>query len=251
MPDIATHQFGPAQAPVVIFAHGWGRSHADMIPAAELVADRARVVLLDLPGFGQSPRPEAAWGTGDYATHLRDYIVNDLGYERFIWVGHSFGARIGLRMAAAAASPIDHLVVVAGAGVRVPPSLRQRLSGAWRGRMFRLRRRFAGPDQIEALERRYGSPDYVQSRQTGLRDIFVKTVQEDQSDSVGAITCPTTLIYGAKDTETPPAQGRLLHRLVPGSVYIEPPAFDHLSVLSRGRHQIAVVLKDILGGSAR
>ena len=79
-----------------------------------------------------------------------------------------------------------------------------------------------------------------------MRDIFIQTVKEDQTNDVGRIIAPTYLIYGAKDTETPPAEGRILHDRIPNSVYIECPEFDHLSVLTRGRHQIANVLKDIL-----
>ena len=96
------------------------------------------------------------------------------------------------------------------------------------------------------LEKKYGSADYVNSRETGLRDIFLKTVNEDQTENIKTISSPTTLIYGSKDTETPPVIGRMLNQLIPSSRYIECPEFDHSTILTRGRHQIALVLKEAI-----
>lgn len=251
MIDVKREELGRPDGPVVVFAHGWDRTHKDFMPVAELIAGSARAILLDLPGFGDSPRPAETWGTEEYARALRDLIVRELGHERFIWVGHSFGGRIGLRMASMQDSPIEHLIVVAGAGVKRPVPWWQSLRPWLRSQAFRRRRgRATTEDALIALERRYGSPDYVRSRETGLRDIFVKTVTEDQSENARAIRCPTTLIYGARDTETPPAIGRILNELIPNSTYIECPVFDHHSILTRGRHQIALALKESIEGAA-
>ena len=247
MKPIASVELGQPDGPVVVFAHGWGRTHADFLPVAELIAAQARCILVDLPGFGDTPRPDDAWDTHEYAHHMRDALAEKIGDQPYIWVGHSFGARVGLRLAAQAHSPISHLVVVAGAGVKLPRPLWQQLRGKWRSLMFKRKKTQAHDEAaLIALEKTYGSADYVHSREIGMRDIFLQTVKEDQTNEVGRIIAPTHLIYGAKDTATPPAEGRVLHAKIPHSTYIECPAFDHLSVLTRGRHQIANVIKDIL-----
>lgn len=247
MKPIASVEIGQSAGPVVVFAHGWDRTHRDFLPVAELIGGHARCLLLDLPGFGDSPNPDEGWGSLDYATHLRAFLA-DQGIDRFTWVGHSYGGRVGLRLGAMDDSPLERLVIVAGAGVKVPVPQHKQLRGKFRAWQFRRKRAQAlNPAAVIALEQEYGSPDYVRSRDLGLRETFVKAVQEDQRRSARKITCATTLIYGGKDTETPPAEGRLLHKLIKGSVYVECPEFDHLSVLTRGRHQIASVLKDSLG----
>ncbi|MDO6592075.1 MULTISPECIES: alpha/beta fold hydrolase [Rhodobacterales] len=247
MKPIASVELGQPDGLVVVFAHGWGRTHADFLPVAELIAGQARCILFDLPGFGDTPRPDDAWDTHDYADYMRDVLAEKIGDQPYIWVGHSFGARVGLRLAAQPNSPISQLVVVAGAGVKLPRSLWQQLRGQLRSVQFRRKKaQAADQTQIIELEKIYGSADYIHSREIGMRDIFLQTVKEDQSNDVGRIIAPTHLIYGAKDTATPPAEGRVLHARIPNSVYIECPAFDHLSILTRGRHQIANVLKDIL-----
>lgn len=247
MKPIASVELGQPDAPVVVFAHGWGRTRADFMPVAELIAGQARCVMFDLPGFGETPRPDDAWDTNDYADYMRQVLADKFGDAPVIWVGHSFGGRVGLRLAAQPQSPISRLVIVAGAGVKLPRTVWQQLRSQWRGAQFKRKKARAGDDyEIIALEKQYGSADYVHSREIGMRDIFIKTVQEDQTNDVGRIIAPTHLIYGAKDTETPPAEGRVLHDHIPNSVYIECPEFDHLSVLTRGRHQIAQVIKEIL-----
>jgi len=243
-------RIGRDGAPWVVFGHGWGRTHRDFIPVAEMLAPVARSLLIDLPGFGATPRPEGDWGTQDYAAHIAGHLARTHGIERFVWVGHSFGGRVGLRLAAAPTPGLRHLVIVAGAGVPRRRSPWEEWRGRIRGAQFRrLKARATGEHEIVALEKRFGSPDYVASRDLGLRDIFVKTVGEDQTRAARAIDVPTTLIYGGKDTETPPEIGHRLHRLIKGSAYVECPEFGHISILDRGRHQIALAVKEALGAA--
>lgn len=244
-------KIGTEGAPAVVFAHGWGRSHRDFIPVAEALAPVAQSYLLDLPGFGDSPRPEDGWGTAQYADYLQQHLRDDLGLDRYIWVGHSFGGRIGLRLGAAQA-PLDHLVIVAGAGVPRDIPRHEQIKRRARGRMFKLRKKLTrGEEALAALEARFGSVDYVHSREIGMRDIFLSTITENQSADLPSITAPTTLIYGARDTETPPEIGRKIADLVPGATYIECPQFDHISILDRGRHQIALAVKSALNEVAK
>ena len=231
----------------MVFAHGWGRTHRDFIPVAEALAPCAASVLLDLPGFGQTPRPEAAWDTADYADALAEALRGGLCPVPVVWVGHSFGGRIGLRLAVRHPDLLSGLVLVAAAGVPRAQPLAAQVRGRWLGWRFRRLKAAARDDAaLAALEERFGSADYVQSRRDGLRDIFLKVVAEDQTPDLGRITVPTTLIYGGRDTETPPELGRRMAARIPRAEYVELPPFDHLSVLDRGRHQIALAVKEKL-----
>ncbi|MCC5984693.1 MAG: alpha/beta hydrolase [Rhodobacteraceae bacterium] len=246
-PAIQHIEIGAEDAPRVVFAHGWGRSHRDFIPAAEALAPVARSVLADLPGFGASPRPKAAWDTADYADALAEALRGGLMRGPVVWVGHSFGGRIGLRMAVRHPELLSGLVLVAAAGIPRAQSVAARLRGGWRSWRFRrLKAQAADDGALLALEERFGSADYVQSRRDGLRDIFLKTIAEDQSADLARIAVPTTLIYGGRDTETPPEIGHRMAHAIPGAEYVELAPCDHISVLDRGRHQIALAVKEKL-----
>ncbi len=252
MLEISTVELGDEHSPPIVFGHGWGRDHKDFLPVAELVACNSRAILLDFPGFGGTPRPKAAWNTEDYAKAVKEHLIVELGLTRYYWVGHSFGGRVGLRLAAMPDSPIEQLFVIAGAGVKRPQKFSEGLKSKLRSWVFQRRKaRAQTEDEIIELEKRYGSPDYIHSREIGLRDIFLKTVQEDQTNQLSKITCPTTFIYGEKDTETPPEIGQTLHQLISGSVYVECPEFDHHSILTRGRHQVATMLLEQLSRGAQ
>ena len=243
-------QIGDSAKPPVVFGHGWGRSYRDFIPVAEALAPVARSYLIDFPGFGDTPRPDETWGTEDYADHVLNFLKAEHGLTRFTWVGHSFGGRVGMRIAAKHKAAIEHLVLVASAGVPRTRSAWQKLKGRRRGMEFKFRKAMAkGDEALLALEKQYGSIDYIHSRDIGMRDIFVKTVNEDQTSTLPEIQSTTTLIYGGKDVDTPVEVGQKLAAGIANSSLIICPHYDHISILDRGRHQIALAIKERLGAA--
>jgi pimeloyl-ACP methyl ester carboxylesterase len=110
--------------PVVVL-HGWGGRIESMAPVLSCLSGARRVLALDLPGFGDSPAPPTAWGTCDYATFVRR-VLADAGVERADFVGHSFGAKTSLYLAAT--TPLVSRLVLAGSsGLRTPPSFAARV----------------------------------------------------------------------------------------------------------------------------
>lgn len=234
----------PTEAPLVVLVHGWGHSHANMLPLAQAMPRGTRSVLLDLPGFGAAPPPPGAWGTEDYADAVAEWLAGSSAVRR-IWVAHSFGCRVGLQLAARHPELIDGLFLIAAAGLPPRRSPAARLRIAVRRWAFRLARGLTpeGPAR-DRLRERFGSADY---RQAGaLRPILVKAVGEDLSDVARAVRCPALLVYGDRDTETPPELGTRFNGLMPGSRLVVLRGFDHWSVLTDGRHQIAQRLGEFL-----
>lgn len=243
-------QIGDPTKPAVVFGHGWGRTYRDFIPVAEALAPVARSYLIDFPGFGDTARPDNTWGTEDYATHILEFLKTEHGLSCFTWVGHSFGGRVGMRIAAQNKDAINHMVLVASAGIPRTRTSLQRLKSRQRSWAFKLRKAMAKDDAaLAALEQQYGSADYIHSREIGMRDIFVKTVNEDQTDTLADITCATSVIYGGLDFETPVELGRRLAAGIANSELIICPHYDHISILDRGRHQIALCVKERLVAS--
>ena len=79
-----------------------------------------------------------------------------------------------------------------------------------------------------------------------MRPILVKAVGEDLSEVARAVRCPAVLVYGDRDSETPPEIGARLNRLMPQSQLVVLRGFDHWNVLTDGRHQIAQRLGEFL-----
>jgi pimeloyl-ACP methyl ester carboxylesterase len=59
------------------------------------------------------------------------------------------------------------------------------------------------------------------------------------------------LIYGTRDTETPPEIGERLNKLISGSELALLQGFTHLNILTDGRHQVAMKIRRFVEQIAR
>jgi pimeloyl-ACP methyl ester carboxylesterase len=235
----------PAEAPEIVWAHGWGHSHAALVPLAEALRPRADSWLVDLPGFGASTVPPGAWGTADYADAMAAWLAR-LPARRRVWAGHSFGCRVGLQLAARHPQAVAGLFLIAAAGLPPHRSLAARLKRLPRRLAFRALRAMTseGPER-DRLRERYGSSDY---RTAGvMRPVLVKAVNEDLTEAARAIRLPVVLVHGADDSESPPEIATRLHALIQGSRLHLLRGFDHWTILTGGRHQVTHLLGDMLG----
>jgi pimeloyl-ACP methyl ester carboxylesterase len=229
---------------MLVWAHGWGHTHENLVPLARAMQRVAPSCLLDLPGFGASPAPAEPWGTADYADAIAQWLAVATKAPP-VWIGHSFGARVGLQLAARHPEQVGGLFLIAAAGLQRQRPLSERARLAARRWAFRLVRRITpdGPAR-ERLRTRFGSADY--QRAGPLRPILVKAVNEDLTEVARAVRCPTMLVYGAEDRETPPELGSRFNALIPKSRLVVLRGFDHWSVLTEGRHQIVQRLTEFL-----
>ncbi len=232
--------FGDAEAPFqLVWAHGWGQDCNALQPLAESWRTSGRNFLIDFPGFGASPRPAKDWGTADYADFCAAFL-NTLPPARRLWIGHSFGCRVGLQLAARHPALVNGLCLIAAAGLPRRRSLGSRLKVKSKVALYKTLR--ALPVGVkDRLRERFGSADYRAAGE--MRGILTKVVNEDLSNVAEEIRGPVKLIYGGADTETPPEIGRRLAQLIPDAEYVELDGLDHYSVLEGGRHQTAFQLK--------
>jgi lipase len=105
------HEWGDPSAPPVVCVHGvsaHGRRFRKL--AEERLARRFRVLAPDLRGHGGSEW-EPPW---TIATHLHDVLetLDDAGVRSADWIGHSFGGRLVLELAALDADRIERAVLL-------------------------------------------------------------------------------------------------------------------------------------------
>ena len=77
----------------IVLVHGWGcrLTHwRDQLPE---FSKRARVIALDLPGHGQSDKPEIKYDMDLFAAAI-DAVMKDAGVEKAVLVGHSMGTPV-------------------------------------------------------------------------------------------------------------------------------------------------------------
>jgi pimeloyl-ACP methyl ester carboxylesterase len=188
-------------APVVLL-HGWGTSSQSLTPLCGALATTFHVLAVDLPGFGWSQPPPSAWGAQEYAGHILR-LMQETGIDRAALVGHSFGGRVAIALAAAEPTRVSRLALVASAGVRPP----RRAGYFVRVATVKLVKRFfslpgwgaTGQRIIAKVSGRVGSRDY---RAAGnMRPTLVKVVNEDLTPILPVIQAPTLILWGDRDQE--------------------------------------------------
>ncbi|HEX2241189.1 MAG TPA: alpha/beta hydrolase [Actinomycetota bacterium] len=198
--------------PVVVL-HGWGGRIESMTPTINCLARHYRVVAVDLPGFGDAPVPQGAWTTADYAIFIRD-LLQGRGVERAHFVGHSFGAKVSLYLAATHQHAVDKLVLVGSSGLRSAPSLRTRIKRS-ASRAARAAGYLGPPGRVlrDSIYSRIASQDY---RDAGpLRPILVRVVNEDFAYLLPRIKASTLLVWGSRDDAVPLAHARQMEKSIP------------------------------------
>ena len=202
----------------VVALHGWGRTGADF---TGLLAG-LDAVAIHLPGFGPAAAPDAVWGTDDYARLVAE-AIESLG--PVVVVGHSFGGRIAVRLAASRPGLVSGLVLTGAPLVRLAPVSKPKLSYRIAKALNRIG---LIPDSVlEARRKKAGSADY-NAAQGIMRDIMVKTVNENYDDDLAGITAPTWMVWGENDTAAPTAAGKVASERIRGAHWTVVPGEAHL-----------------------
>ena len=238
---------GSPAARHVVFLHGWGANRDSLRGIAALFEAACSVHLLDLPGFGEAPLPPSAWSTGDYADLVAQYLVERIRGP-IVLVGHSFGARVCIRLGARHLPDVRGIVLMAAPGLPPLPFSRTawtRLGIRSLRRVLRAASGLTGPGPLEWHTRRFGSRDYLSAG--ALKDVFVRIVNEDLTDSARAIECPVLLLWGSDDRETPPALAHRFQDLMNGRATLEVlPHKDHYLYSGTGAHLCAFKIRSWL-----
>ena len=160
-------------------------------------------IALDLPGFGgATPEPDAAMGSPGYAERVAP-VLDELT-QPAVLVGHSFGGRVAVHLAATHPDKVAALVLT---GV---PNLVPRTTAAPKAPLgFRLakalhRKGLLSDERMEEQRRTHGSADYRNAPSRTMRDVLVTVTNEVYEDQLRRTTCPVELVYGESDTAAPP-----------------------------------------------
>jgi pimeloyl-ACP methyl ester carboxylesterase len=255
--DVFIQERGPADGPVVLFMHGMGAWSEIWQPTMATIAGAGfRAVALDLPPFGYSERPAAtAYGRQAQARRIIG-LLDTLGVERAYLVGHSFGggptmeavlqapARVSALVLADAAIGLDAPAGGAGLpgmilGIRpvrdamVSATVTNpRLTGYLLGQ-FVADQSAVTDARVQMLQ----APLVLSGATSAFGDWLLDFMTSDERPlsqdpaAYRALSLPSLIIWGDRDTTTPLAQGEQLKTLIAGAELAVMPGVGHMPQL--------------------
>jgi pimeloyl-ACP methyl ester carboxylesterase len=99
----------------VICLHGLGGTKASFMTTVSAMADRYRVIAIDLPGFGDSDKPLTATYDSAYFAEATVALLDELGIERARLIGNSMGGRVAIEAGLRAPDRVEQLVLLSPA----------------------------------------------------------------------------------------------------------------------------------------
>jgi 2-(acetamidomethylene)succinate hydrolase len=146
------HGVSVGSGPLALLFHGISANAYVFLPLMTLLADRFRLVSVDLRGHGRSSKPAVGYGAADFVSDIRG-LIEFFGTGRAMLIGHALGARNAL--AAGARFPELVSAVIA---IEFTPFIEPAVFDAMEARVNAGARQFEDMADIRhALARRYPS----------------------------------------------------------------------------------------------
>jgi pimeloyl-ACP methyl ester carboxylesterase len=162
----------------IVFVHCWSGNSGFWREQVPALADKARLVLVDLPGHGQSDKPQTRY-TMDYFAGAVLAVMRQARVDKATLVGHSMGAPIICRVYKQAPEKVAALVAVDGI----------------------LRRPKMPPEQTEQFLAAFRAPEYRENTRQVMGSMFPNPGTEALRDRVvdEMLATPQHVMLGAME----------------------------------------------------
>lgn len=197
----------------VIHIHGSAFGHRNFARMTPLMAENFEVIDFDLPGYGESTGSLREGGMAGIADIVHEFVVA-LGYEKVSLHGTSFGAMIGVNLAAHHPEIIDRIVF--SCFLAKYDLAARMMRGTWkRAARDSGMRAVTDLTSVAGFARGYYERAEAQAQFEEMYEAFDATEPEafikgtetiektDLSPLLPSITMPTLLLAGREDNMTP------------------------------------------------
>ena len=233
-------------APILLL-HGWGSSKEVFAGIMNTLSDRYRLVALDFPGCGASDIMKTPWTLEDYCSFVMKFM-EQLDLRDPILIGHSNGGRISMNLAAKHMVSPPKIVLLDAAGLIPEKNFKQK----FRAKSFKAIKRVLtlpgiknhSEELLAKARAHYGSADYNAAPEV-LRNTLVSLVNTDLREILPNIACPTLLIWGEHDTDTPLADAKIIESKIPDAGLCVIKGAGHFAFL-QDPYQTAAILNSFL-----
>ncbi len=225
----------------LVYLHGWGQNIQMMMPIAKPFIKEHNVLIIDLPGFGNSDEPNEILSIYDYADIVHE-IIRKVKMKNPIIIGHSFGGKITI--AYSIKYETSKIVLLAS------PYKQNIKKPTFKMRVYKFVKKIPVINKLEGFVKKHvGSTDYRNASET-MRKILVNHVNLDLTEEVKKIDVPSLLIWGTNDEAVSIEDAKELEKLIPNAGLVEYEGCTHYAYLER-LQQTVNVLRSFIGSEEK
>ncbi|HJW70350.1 MAG TPA: alpha/beta fold hydrolase [Candidatus Binatia bacterium] len=220
------HVAEAGSGPALLLVHGLTASHAVWQPTIEALADRWRVIAPDLPGHGESAKPDAPYTVDFFAGMMRS-LARMLDVPEAVVCGSSLGGRVALELAlwypaftralVLAAPAVGYSIAMRPVGQALQALTGPRILRASLERFFQQnfhdRTRIGHIARRRILEERLAAPDFPDFTRAVARSLA--GVLRSEPQPVERVTQPVLVVWGRQDQLVPLRRSQELMRRIP------------------------------------
>lgn len=208
------------QGEPILILHGWGSSIKSWLKVQEFLAEKGfKVIVPDLPGFGESSVPEKAWTVVDYKNFIIR-LIKEMGLNQFSLLGHSFGGRISIKLAQKHPEKIKSLILCNSSGIKLELDQKTKMiysfsrlgNTLFSKRLFSRFRKLAKKIFYFFLRHK----DYVKANKI-MRKTLKSVISEDLLPELSQIKARTLIVWGEKDDMVPLKAAYIFKEKIPNS----------------------------------
>lgn len=224
-----------------LILHGWGSNSERWQPIAEQISQKGfKVIVPDLPGFGESAALLEPWNANRYTTWLEDFI-KELELNDFYLLGHSFGGALAAKVAIKRAQEVKKLFLVSAACVRKKTTQKDFSKKASKIIKFFSFLPYYSLFRKAVYKFIIRKSDYVYVEGI-MKETYLNVIAEDLSFKLAFIKVPTVIIWGDKDESTPPEDAHFIEKQIKNSKLIMVQGAGH----DINRKQPEVVVENVI-----
>jgi len=201
---------GKKTAPALLLLHGWGQSWETWAAYIPQLSQSYRLIIPDLPGFGQSDGARNGWNMESYTIWLATFLEECQITEIHAVIGHSFGGKLASfawlnpHNEFSLPTPKQGVFLISASGIVPPKSFWQaRITPLFAALPQELKRSIFAPLRSFLYKKILRETDYLLAtpfQEATLREIL----SEDIRDFVKKPQpLPLRIAWGTQDTYVP------------------------------------------------
>ena len=215
-------RYGNSKGKSMVFLHGWGQNIQMMKFISDYFQDNFDLIVVDLPGHGESSEPESALEVVDFVNIIHKFL-EEINVKNPILVGHSFGGKISLLYASM--YPTEKLVLFA-------PSFKvEKTKLTLKQKVLKAAKKIPVLNKLEGFAKKHiGSSDYRNASPV-MREILVNSVNTDIREDIKKISASAILIWGSEDNQVDIESARELESIMRDAGLVIYEGYTHYAYL--------------------